>query len=83
MTRRGRGLLEMGYWMHADALGRGYATEAARALTDAGLGVDGVERMVIACDEANVRSAALPKHLGSRLDRVDPRPPEAPGSKSR
>jgi RimJ/RimL family protein N-acetyltransferase len=79
MTRRGRGLLEIGYWMHADALGRGHATEAVRALTDAGLQVDGVERMVIACDEANVRSAAIPKRLGYRLDRVDQRPPEAPG----
>ena len=35
--------------------------------------------MIIVCDEANVRSAAIPKRLGYTLERVERRPPEAPG----
>jgi hypothetical protein len=30
------------------------------------------------CDEANVRSAAVPRRPGYRLDRVEPRPARAP-----
>jgi len=83
MTRRGPGTLEIGYWLHVDAGSRGYATKAARALTEAGLQIEGIDRMIIVCDEANVRSAAIPKRLGYRLDRVDQRPPEAPGETGR
>ena len=39
--------------------------------------------MIIVCDEANVRSAAIPKRLGYTLDRVETRPPEAPGETGR
>src|SRR5262245_4424090 len=31
MTRRGPGTLEIGYWLHVDATGRGHATRAAQA----------------------------------------------------
>ena len=37
MTRRGRGTLEIGYWVHVDATGHGHATRAAAALTDVAL----------------------------------------------
>jgi RimJ/RimL family protein N-acetyltransferase len=83
MTRRGPGTLEIGYWMHVDTGGHGRATQAARALADAGLLVDGIDRMIIVCDEANVRSAAIPARLRFRLDRVETRPPEAPGESGR
>jgi RimJ/RimL family protein N-acetyltransferase len=83
MTRRGPGTLEIGYWLHVDAGGHGYMTNAARALTDAGLQVDGVDQMIIVCDEANVRSAAVPRRLGYALDRVETRAPEAPGETGR
>jgi RimJ/RimL family protein N-acetyltransferase len=83
MTRRGPGTLEIGYWMHVDAGGRGRATAAARALTDAGLRVDGIDRMIIVCDEANTRSAAIPERLGYKLDRVETRVPEASGESGR
>ena len=52
-------------------------------MTEVGLQVDGVHRMMIVCDEANVRSAAIPKRLGYTLDRVEQRPPEAPGETGR
>ena len=83
MTRRGPGTLEIGYWLHVDAVNRGHATRAARALTEVGLQVQGVHRMMIVCDEANVRSAAIPQRLGYTLDRVEQRPPEAPGETGR
>jgi RimJ/RimL family protein N-acetyltransferase len=83
MTRRGPGTLEIGYWLRADAGGRGYMTSAARALTEAGLQVEGIDQMIIVCDEANVRSAAVPQRLGYTLDRVESRAPEAPGETGR
>lgn len=83
MTRRGPGTFEIGYWLHVDAGGRGLATAAARALTEAGLELIGIEQMIIACDEANARSAAIPQRLGYTLDRVEARKPEAPGESGR
>jgi RimJ/RimL family protein N-acetyltransferase len=55
---------EIGYWIRADATGRGLATESTAALTRVGFEVDGLERMEIHCDPANVRSAAIPRKLG-------------------
>jgi RimJ/RimL family protein N-acetyltransferase len=83
MTRRGPGTLEIGYWLHVDAGGRGVMTNAARALTEVGLHVFDVDQMIIACDEANTRSAAIPKRLGYTLERVERRAPEAPGETGR
>jgi RimJ/RimL family protein N-acetyltransferase len=78
MTRRGPGTIEIGYWLHADALGHGHATRAAGALADAAARMRGVDRVLIYCDEANERSAAIPRRLGFTLVRTERRPPEAP-----
>jgi RimJ/RimL family protein N-acetyltransferase len=75
--------LEIGYWLHVDAGGNGYATTAARALTEAGMSTRGIDRMIIVCDEANLRSSAIPQRLGYTLDRVEQRPPEAPSETGR
>jgi RimJ/RimL family protein N-acetyltransferase len=84
MHRRvGPGAIEIGYWMHADFAGRGYATAGAGALTRAALDLGDVERVEIHTDEANVVSAAIPRRLGYRIDRVDVRPPEAPAESGR
>jgi RimJ/RimL family protein N-acetyltransferase len=83
MTRRGPGTLEIGYWLHVDAGNRGLATRAARALTEVGRHTPGIDRMIITCDEANLRSAAIPKRLGYILERVETRAPEAPGESGR
>jgi len=69
--RVGPGGLEIGYWCHTAHTGKGVITRAARELTRVALGLDGVERVEIRCDEANVRSAAVPRRLGYRLDRVE------------
>jgi RimJ/RimL family protein N-acetyltransferase len=71
MTRRGRSSLEIGYWVHVNATGRGHATHAAAALTDVALAVRGVKQVLIYTDEANLRSAAIPKKLGFELVRVE------------
>jgi RimJ/RimL family protein N-acetyltransferase len=70
--------IEIGYWVHVDHIGRGYATRASRALTNAALAVDGVRTVCIRCDDANARSAAVPRALGFTLARTEIGPPEAP-----
>ena len=81
--RIGPGGLEIGYWVRSDCTGRGVATSAAAGLRDAALGLDGVARVEIHCDAANVRSAAIPPRLGFRLDRIETRPPSTPGETDR
>lgn len=62
--RVGEAALEIGYWISARHAGRGYATEAAAALTRVAFEVNGVERMEIRCDPRNERSAGVPRRLG-------------------
>ena len=47
-----------------EAANRGFATEAAAALTKAGFEFLGLDRMEIHCDVRNVWSAAIPRKLG-------------------
>jgi ribosomal-protein-serine acetyltransferase len=71
--RQGPGILEIGYWVRSDRTGHGYATAAARALTDVAFDCfPGVFRVEIRCDPVNVASAAVAAKLGFRLlARVD------------
>ncbi len=75
--------IEIGYWIAAQQTRRGFGTAAAEALTSVALGLPGVKRVEIHCDEANVASAAIPRKLGYRLDRIDDHEPEAPGETGR
>jgi RimJ/RimL family protein N-acetyltransferase len=81
--RIGPRAVEIGYWVHVDFTRRGYATACALALTRAGLALPDVARVEIHTDEANVTSAAIPRRLGYRLDRVDRCPPGAPAESGR
>jgi len=63
-TRGGDEVREIGYWIHADHINQGLATEAAGALTRIAFEVDDVARVEIHCDPRNVRSAAVPCKLG-------------------
>jgi RimJ/RimL family protein N-acetyltransferase len=76
-ARRGPKTLEIGYWLCADATGRGFASRAVEALTDVATALPGIERVLVYCDEANHASSAIPRRLGYRLDRVVAVPPEA------
>ncbi|GAA4994097.1 GNAT family N-acetyltransferase [Kitasatospora paranensis] len=82
-SRIGPGALEIGYWVAQAHNGRGLATEGARALTAAALGLPGVDRVEIHCDEANLASASVPRKLGYRLDRIDDSPVTAPSETGR
>jgi len=67
--RQGPGSLEIGYWVRSDRNGRGYATAAARALTEVGFACfPDVDRMEIRCHPDNAASAAIPPKLGYSLD---------------
>lgn len=55
---------EIGYWIAADAVGNGYATELAAVLTRVGFELLGLERIVIRIDPANERSDRVPAKLG-------------------
>ncbi len=82
--RLGGGGLEIGYWLAPSATGRGLMTRVAGHLTDLALGLDGIERVEIHCDEANRPSAAVPRRLGYVLDRiVDSDRPQAPADTGR
>ena len=71
-TRAGEGAREIGYWIHAAQVRRGYATEAAAALTRVAFEIDGVRRVEIRCDPKNVVSAGVPRKLGFTLEAVLP-----------
>lgn len=82
-ARVGPGALELGYWLHADHTGKGLATRAARALTETGLALPGIERIEIRCDEANTASAAIPRRLAYCLDRIEDYDRDAPAETGR
>lgn len=81
--RLGPGAVEIGYWCHVAHTGKGVITRAARELTRILLELDGIERVEIHCDEANERSAAVPRRLGYRLDRIEEDGVRAPNESGR
>ena len=81
--RTADGSVEIGYWIAAGQAGRGYGTSASAALTSVALALNGVNRVEIHCDAANVGSIAVAQRLGYRLDRIEERRPEAPGESGR
>jgi len=70
---------EIGYWIHVDWCRRGIATRSTRVLTGASFAVLDAGVVVVACDEANLASNAVPSRLGFTHDRTIDRRPEAPG----
>jgi RimJ/RimL family protein N-acetyltransferase len=55
---------EVGYWLRADAIGRGIATEVTAVLTRAGFEQFGLQRVDIQIDPENERSLRIPRKLG-------------------
>ena len=67
--RDGHTRLEIGYWVRSDRCARGYATIAARRLTDAAFEfVPEAERVEIRMDVNNVASVRVPIKLGFEFD---------------
>ena len=77
--RRGPGVLEIGYWVHVDHIGKGYATEIAEVLTTAAFTVADVERAEIHHDKANVASSGVPRRLGYTFAGETPDSVTSPG----
>jgi len=63
-TRRGKHIREIGYWIRADLVRKGFATESTAALVRVAFEIDEVRRVEIRCDPKNEASAAIPRKLG-------------------
>lgn len=63
-ARGGEGSLEIGYWVAADAIGQGIATEVTAVQTRVGFELCGLERIDIQVEPLNERSLAIPRKLG-------------------
>lgn len=83
MTRQGPRSLEVGYWLRADATGRGIATRGAGALVDAAFTLPDVDTVFLICDEANGPSAAIARRLGFTHMATEDAPVLAPGQTGR
>lgn len=83
--RVGDGALEIGYWLRADAIGRGYAGEIAAALARTAFEIAHVDRVEIRVDPTNERSLRIPRRLGFVEEATLRRrlPPIAPGGEPR
>jgi len=66
--RGGDGSLEIGYWIRADSVGQGLATELTAVLTRVGFELVGLERVDIQVDPANEVSQKIPRKLGFTLE---------------
>jgi RimJ/RimL family protein N-acetyltransferase len=82
-ARVGPGGWDIGYWVHSGHTRRGIATEGAAVLTKAAFELPGTDRVEVHCDEANTASAAVPRRLGYRLDRIEEKRPDAPAERGR
>jgi RimJ/RimL family protein N-acetyltransferase len=76
--RIGPGGLEIGYWVHRDFVRRGIATTTSRALTDLAFTRDGIDRVEIHHDKANLASGGVPRTLGFTQVREEQREAKTP-----
>lgn len=65
-NRIGKDAREIGYWINAKHVNKGYATEAVRALMRVAFEIEQLERLEIRCDPENVFSRRIPLRLGFR-----------------
>lgn len=81
--RIGPGGQEIGYWVRVGHTGRGYATAAARALTDMAFALPSVTHVEIHHDVANQASGRVPAKLGYTHVEDIAHAREAPGETGR
>ena len=62
-VRSGPGTLEIGYWVHAEHVGRGIATLGARAMVEVGFDLPEVAAIEIVHDPSNTASRRIPEKL--------------------
>lgn len=73
LTRGEPGTLEIGYWLHRDHCGRGYAKEATAVLLPMAFDELGAARVAVVCDELNAASLAVANHLGVSFKAIEER----------
>lgn len=64
LRRAGLQALEIGYWLRADAVGHGLATEMSAAVVKTAFELDAIRRLDLYCSPENERSAAMARRLG-------------------
>lgn len=64
LSRVGPGALEIGYWTHMNAVGRGFATESTSVMIRVAFDIEKMDRVEIICTPDNTASAAIPAKLG-------------------
>ncbi|MCZ7554207.1 MAG: GNAT family N-acetyltransferase [Anaerolineales bacterium] len=60
--------MEIGWMFHTAHRGKGYASEAARALMNCGFSTLGIHRIIAICDPRNIPSFRIMEKLGMRLE---------------
>jgi ribosomal-protein-serine acetyltransferase len=65
---RGEARMMIGYWLSAEAEGRGLMTLACRAVVDHAFRGLGAERVEVFAEPRNTRSRAIPERLGFRRE---------------
>ena len=70
--------MEIGWRLHPDAWGHGYATEAGRAALEAARDQLGLTRIIAVIDPGNAASLAVARRLGMSFERTVPHP-QRPG----
>ena len=59
---------DIAYWLHPAAEGQGYVSEAVRLAAGLAFETLGADRLIICCDQRNVRSRSVPERLGFVLE---------------
>jgi ribosomal-protein-serine acetyltransferase len=65
-----RRFTEIGYWLAANAQGRGIMTKACTAMTAHAFDAWKLNRVEIRCDPENTRSRAIPERLGFKQEAI-------------
>ncbi|RFU67036.1 GNAT family N-acetyltransferase [Bacillus sp. V59.32b] len=61
--------IEIGYWIAQDYWGKGYATEAAKALRDHGINQLGKKRLIALIQPGNLASREVAKKIGMNCEK--------------
>ena len=69
-NRLGPAEREIGYWISAKHLNKGYAQETVCALTKVGFELENLLRIEIHCAPQNIRSLNIPRKLGYTLEKT-------------
>jgi|HubBroStandDraft_6_1064221.scaffolds.fasta_scaffold24849_3 ribosomal-protein-serine acetyltransferase len=77
--RLGADGLEIGYWVHAAHVRRGYAARATAMLTSVAFSLPEIDVVEIHCDRSNSASQGVPRKLGFTLIGQQTKPIQAPG----